>query len=367
MLVAVFGDNSGAFRRRSDVPAIDAGAADAGAADDLAHEVANATADEPVTDAPTAAAAPSDSAPSDSTPRAAAGLSAAELDAAIPDLDWRVLPPGTERTVFEAPSGPLARIALGPADGPRVLLIPGATGSKEDFVLMFPLLAEAGYRVESYDLAGQYESYAAGPHRLDPPRDRYDARLFLDDLLALLADGTSPVHVLGYSFAGSLAQQALHERPDAFASLALLSAPPVPGQAFRTVKRIGVLSAFTTAHQGAALMIWGIRNNLNKVPPGRLAFVRERFELTRRESIDDIIALMMETPDLRSEVRAAPIPKLVAVGSHDLWPTELHAAGAAAIGAGLAVYPTGHSPCETAPHQLVRDLLELYAASGLHT
>ena len=71
------------------------------------------------------------------------GDEALALDAAIPDLDWRAFPPGTERTEFAAPSGPLARVALGPVDGPRVVLVPGATGSKEDFVLMMPLLASA--------------------------------------------------------------------------------------------------------------------------------------------------------------------------------------------------------------------------------
>ena len=64
---------------------------------------------------------------------------------------------------FAAPSGALARVALGPAAGRRVVLVPGATGSKEDFVLMMPLFAAAGYRVESFDLAGQYESVDAGP------------------------------------------------------------------------------------------------------------------------------------------------------------------------------------------------------------
>lgn len=285
---------------------------------------------------------------------------AAALDRALPDLDWRALPEGTERDLFEAPSGPLARIAFGPAHGTRVLLIPGATGSKEDFVLMLPLLAAAGYRVESFDLAGQYESYRAGPWNLVPPRARYDAELFLDDLLAVLESGGAPAHVLGYSFAGTLAQRALVAAPDLFASLTLLSSPPEPGQAFRNIKRIGPLSAFTNAHQGAALMLWGIRNNFNRVPPGRLAFVRERFTLTRRDSVDDIIAEMMRTPDLRTEVAAARIPKLVAVGTHDLWPIELHDRSARELGARLAVYETGHSPCETAPHQLTRDLLELY-------
>ncbi|WP_369816249.1 alpha/beta fold hydrolase [Agromyces sp. Soil535] len=287
------------------------------------------------------------------------------LDEAIPDLDWRAFPPETEASSFEAPSGALARVALGPATGPRVVLVPGATGSKEDFVLMMPLLAAAGYRVESYDLAGQYESWEAGPWNLDPPRPRYDERLFLDDMLAVLDDGAGRAHVLGYSFAGTVAELALLERPDRFASLTLLSAPPESGQAFRGVKRIGPISGFTSPRQGAGLMLWGIRNNFNRVPPRRLAFVRERFALTRRESVDDIIGLMMQTPDVRTRLAASPVPKLVAVGAHDLWPRELHQRFAREIGARFAVYPTGHSPCETAPHQLVRDMMALFGESGV--
>ncbi len=79
---------------------------------------------------------------------------ARERDRAIPDLDWRVFPDGTVRDVFAAPSGGLARRALGVAHRGRVVLLPGVTGSKEDFTLMFPLLADAGYRVESYRSGG---------------------------------------------------------------------------------------------------------------------------------------------------------------------------------------------------------------------
>ena len=285
-------------------------------------------------------------------------------DRAIPDLDWHVFPEGTERDVLEAPSGALARVRLGPIDGPRVILFPGVTGSKEDFVLMFPLLAAAGYRVESLDLAGQYESWQAGPGNLDPPRPRYDYRLFADDMIAALEDGAPPAHVLGYSFAGLVAQQVLVERPELFASLTLLSTPPASGQVFRGVKRIGRFSAGASPRTGAALLLWGIRNNLNRVPPRRIAFVRERFALTRRDSVNDIVGLMMTTPDVTAEVDAQPIPKLVAVGMHDLWPTEEYAAYALAIGAELRVYPTGHSPCETTPHQLTRDMLAMFDAAA---
>src|SRR6476660_3815205 len=127
------------------------------------------------------------------------------LDRAIPDMDWHVFPPGTIHDVFDAPSGGLARVRLGDPDAPRVVLVSGVAGSKEDFILLFPLFATAGYRVESFDIAGHYGSVAAGPQNLDPPSDHYDYRLFIDDLIAVLEDGGTPAHVLGYSFAGLVA------------------------------------------------------------------------------------------------------------------------------------------------------------------
>ncbi|WP_127472627.1 alpha/beta fold hydrolase [Microbacterium sulfonylureivorans] len=281
-------------------------------------------------------------------------------DRAIADIDWRVFPEGTVHDMFAAPSGDLARVRLGDPDAPRVLLVSGVAGSKEDFVLLFPLFAAAGYRVESYDLAGHYGSVDAGPQNLDPPREHYDYRLFLDDFIAILEDGAAPVHVLGYSFAGLLAELALVERPDLFASITLMAAPPATGQVFRGVKHIGPISDMPP-HRAAGLILWGIRYNLNRTPPLRIAFVRERMAVTQRPVIDDVVGLMMATPDFADEVAATGIPKLIAVGESDLWPTEQHAEYAERIGAHVAVYPTGHAPCETAPHQLVRDMLALFA------
>jgi pimeloyl-ACP methyl ester carboxylesterase len=291
------------------------------------------------------------------------GADAASLDLAIPDIDWTVLPDGVTKSTFAAPSGEIAVVEAGKPGDPRVILVPGVTGSKEDFFLMFPLLVAAGYHVVAYDMAGQYESHAAGPENLRPPRRHYEHDLFVDDLLALIESQSGAAHVLGYSFAGTVAQIAYAVRPDLFLSLTLLSSPPQSGQGFRGVKRIGPFSGLATGRVGAALMIWGLRRNVTHVPPGRLAFVRDRLTLTRRASVADIISLMKQAPDLVSAIRHAKVPKLVAVGEHDLWPTELHRAFAQSIDARLAVYPTGHSPCETAPHQLVSDLLALYEQS----
>lgn len=286
---------------------------------------------------------------------------AERLDRLVTDIDWTVPAEGAVTSWFDAPSGRLAVVSLGHPADPRVLLAPGVSGSKEDFVLVAPLLAAAGYYVQSYDLAGQYESHEAGPQL----GRRYDYDLFRDDMIALLEAG-EPAHLLGYSFAGTVAQLVTVERPDLVRSLTLLAAPPQPANGFRGVRGLGPFTWMASGKVGAALMTWGIVTNKNHVPPQRLEFVRHRFELTSRRSMEDIIVLMKHAPDVRSRLAGVDIPKLVAVGSHDLWPTELHADLAHRIGAELAVYKTGHSPCETTPNALARDMLRVFTRSKAH-
>jgi len=279
-------------------------------------------------------------------------------DRMLQDRDWTVPAPGSLASRFPAPSGELAMVALGDPTDPRVVLVPGVSGSKEDFVLMLPLLAEAGFYVQAFDMAGQYESGRAGPG----PGGSYDYDLFVDDLIAILDSG-APAHLLGYSFAGTVAQLVLARRPDLVRSLTLLATPPEPGNGFRGVRGLGPFTFLAGGRVGAALMTWGIRTNKNHVPPLRLDFVRMRFDHTSRRSMEDIIRLMKRAPDVRDQVAASRVPKLVAVGSHDLWPTALHAEFAERIGARLVVYPTGHSPCETAPHQLARDMIAMFSSA----
>jgi pimeloyl-ACP methyl ester carboxylesterase len=285
---------------------------------------------------------------------------AALRDHSLPDIDWSLPPDGAILDVFAAPSGHLARMSMGDPRNPPVLLVPGVTGSKEDFSLMMPDLAAAGWYAVSFDMAGQYQSAEAGPERLVPARERYDHALFVGDLIAMMEDGGRPAHVLGYSFAGTVAQLALVERPDLFESLSLLSCPPLAGNAFRGIRGIGRFSALATARAGASLMVWGIRRNFTKVSAARLAFIETRFQSTRRSSIDDVIGLMKHTPDLTHDIAALRVPVFVAIGSHDLWREDTHREYARAFGGHIAIYDTGHSPCETTPHQLARDLDAFY-------
>lgn len=293
----------------------------------------------------------------------APSTAAVRADARIPDIDWTVPPSGARREDVEAPSGVLARVGLGPLGGTRVLLVPGATGSKEDFALMMPVLARAGYRVEAYDLAGQYESWAAGPRSPGSPSSHYTLDLFTDDLEAVVATGSTPVHLLGYSFAGTVAAAFTVRHPQQVRSLTLLSAPPVDGQVFRAMKILHGLTSLVTPRVAARILMWGADSNLTFSPPRRARFVHERFALTRRDSVEDILGIMEHTPDLDAALAATGVPILVAAGTNDLWPVRTHAARARRLGAALAIYHAGHSPCETSPYQMSETMLALFRRS----
>lgn len=279
----------------------------------------------------------------------------------FPDIDWTLLPPRAAAGSFAAPSGRLATVVLGGPPSEPVLLVPGAMGSKEDFSLMMPPLAAAGYYTFSYDLAGHYGSAAAGPENLVPPRRHYDYRLFVDDMLAVL-EHLGPSHVVGHSFSGIVAQAAYATSPGLFRSLSLISCPPVPGLSFRGVRRIGWLAPLAGDRISAALIVWGVRRNIIPVPPSRLRFVHHRFETTRMDAVRDVVSLMRHAPDYRAVIAAAPVPKFVAVGSNDVWPLEMHTRFARDIGARVTVYQTGHSPSESCPEELSRDLRTIFTA-----
>lgn len=273
-------------------------------------------------------------------------------DPAIGDVDWLRLPAGGVRSDFAAPSGELAVVSFGDPANPRVVLVPGVTGSKEDFVLVMPALAAAGYFVQSFDLAGQYQSADAGP-----ATGPCSYELFAGDLIAFIEAGAAPVHLVGYSFAGVLSQLVCVARPELVATLTLLGCPPQSGRALRGIPILGPLARLVGPRVAARAFIAALLLNLNRVPRDRLALVRHRFGYTRPSSVGDVFALLERTPDLTGAVRASGVPVLVAAGARDVWPAKLQRDFARRLDAHLALYDTGHSPCETTPQQLTRDLL----------
>ncbi len=75
-----------------------------------------------------------------------------------------LLPAGVRRERVATQRGRFAGLIAGSTGRVRgaVLLIPGFTGSKEDFAPLLPLLAAAGWWAVAYDQRGQYESPGIG-------------------------------------------------------------------------------------------------------------------------------------------------------------------------------------------------------------
>jgi pimeloyl-ACP methyl ester carboxylesterase len=119
--------------------------------------------------------------------------------------------------------GPTNYEVAGPEKGPVVLLIPGISIPRAVFGRTLAPLAEAGYRVISFDLYGR--GFSARPHV------RYDAPLFnqqIDDLLAALhVEGS--VTLIGLASGGLQAMLYADERPSRVKSLVLIAPDGVDG------------------------------------------------------------------------------------------------------------------------------------------
>ena len=97
--------------------------------------------------------------------------------------------------------------------------MPGYTGTKEDFALLLPLLADAGLRAVAMDLPGQYET--PGPD--DPAA--YTPEALSRSVLAVAAQLDRP-HLVGHSFGGLVSRAAVIADPGAVRSLVLMGSGP---------------------------------------------------------------------------------------------------------------------------------------------
>ncbi|MFC6715442.1 alpha/beta hydrolase [Branchiibius cervicis] len=122
------------------------------------------------------------------------------------------LPHGVEPVRFETEVGPLTGLHAAPvgSDHGTVLLIPGFTGSKEDFLDFMPLLASAGYDTWAYSQRGQADSAAPEGQQC------YTLDAFTADAMSvaqLVARQGRPLHLVGHSFGGVVAREAAIDSP----------------------------------------------------------------------------------------------------------------------------------------------------------
>ncbi|MFD1826070.1 alpha/beta fold hydrolase [Mumia zhuanghuii] len=268
----------------------------------------------------------------------------------------------TARGTFAALDAP---VPAGTSRRGHVLLVPGFTGSKEDFAFVLPLLAQAGWHATSYDQRGQYET----PGK---PDDDYSVRGFAADALAI-QEALAPYgasHLVGHSFGGLVAQHAVLDDTSAWRSLALLCSGPagfgdagVRARADDPDAAVRMLRAFVAAVPVVGLeVVFAQQNAAIDAPPQLKTFVKRRFLASASESLTAIATHLLDTPDQVGALAASGVPVALARGSaDDAWPYAVQDEMAERLGTEVVVIEgAGHSPAVDQPAATVDFLLRAW-------
>jgi pimeloyl-ACP methyl ester carboxylesterase len=249
------------------------------------------------------------------------------------------------------------RPAAGPCELGTALLVPGYTGSKEDFLAILGELAAAGRRVVALDMRGQYET--AGP---DDPAAYDLAELGVD--VAAVAAATQSRHLLGHSFGGLVVREAVLGgcRP---VSVTLLSSGPaaLPGPRAAALHfMLSYLDGTPTAALGAKLAeIWHGSLKPEAIAAGVTApvisFLEQRMLANNPTGLVTMAACMLKAEDKTAALAAAraddtaAFPIFVLYGEDDnAWPTAEQRDMADRLGAEhLCIPGAAHSPNVEAP------------------
>ncbi|WP_455358614.1 alpha/beta hydrolase [Streptomyces sp. SYSU K21746] len=234
------------------------------------------------------------------------------------------------------------------------LLVPGFTGSKEDFIGLLEPLAAAGFRAVAVDGRGQHES--GGPH---DELAYAQSELAADVHAQAAALGDGPVHLLGHSLGGLVARAAalhdaaLHDAaPTPFASLTLVSSGPAAISETQQARTKLLIDALTVLDMEG---VWRAIQEHDRedaadvtTPPAVREFLHRRFVGTVPEQLIVTGRQLIDEPDRVDELAAATpaLPKHVLSGAVDYaWPVPLMDDMAVRLGAHRTVIDgTEHSP-----------------------
>lgn len=296
------------------------------------------------------------------------------------------LPPHTAAVQLPTAGGPLAALRATPPDGVSrhgtAVLVPGYTGSKEDFIAVMAPLAQTGYEVIALDQRGQNES--AGP---DDPDAYTLPQLAADlaDVVAGLSDtaGTEPgseeteagtaslrIHLVGHSFGGLVAREYALAHPERIRTLVLLDSGPaaIPGRSAEQAKLLSAAAGFlTSAEIWAEMQKMAAAEGAPQHPdPGVRTFLQRRFENNDTAMLAGMGSSILSATDRVAELAAAGFRLLVAAGvGDDAWPVELQKDMATRLGTDLVlIEDAAHSPAAENPEATARLLAGFWAQNG---
>lgn len=275
--------------------------------------------------------------------------------------------------------GPIAALRAKPAAGsptadpaaqepaPIALLLPGFTGSKEDFAPLLDPIAERGIEPIAIDLPGQYES--AGPDDEDAHLPEPLGEVIAELIGGLGSDGRR-VLLLGHSYGGLVARGAMLAGAE-IAGLTLMDSGPgeLPPGRQRNILDLGEP---LLREQGVAATQL-LREQLDASDPAWVTkpeelreFLRVRFLRSTAAGLLGMSRGLRTEPDrvakLARALRLCGAPCLVICGAtDDAWPVTTQRDMADRLEADFAVVPNaGHAPNVENPDDLLSTLLSTW-------
>ncbi len=241
-----------------------------------------------------------------------------------------------------------------------VVMVPGFTGSREDFLPMAPFVTAAGYRLISYSQLGQYDS--DGPDGQDAVGEYTIAKFALD--LAEVLDAVAPdekVHLLGHSFGGLVTRAAVLNDPTRFLDYVILDSPP-SGRNLGMAVDMGQIPELLWA--GGNEVLWkAMFGAFEEIFPAPVKeFLHHRIMVTKTANIAGIALTMSAEPDRVAELAATGLPILVVAGENDVIPVDVQADAAARLGVKFEIIAgAAHTPNEEKPEELTRVLAAFWS------
>ncbi|MEU5428120.1 alpha/beta fold hydrolase [Streptomyces olivoreticuli] len=274
-------------------------------------------------------------------------------------------PPQAQARPLPTPRGEFAtHDALPDAAGVEtrgtVLLVPGFTGSKEDFIALLEPLAAAGYRAVAVDGRGQNES--AGPREASAYAQDELAR----DVIAQAEALGGGVHLLGHSFGGLVCRAAVLLDASPFRSLTIMSCGPAAIAAEQQARTRLLLAALGQLDKEA---VWREMQEQDRETaateprdPALEEFLHRRWTLTTTEQLLAAGHQLTVEPDRTAELAAVPLPKHVLSGRLDYaWPVPSIDAMAKELSAVRTVVEgAGHSPNAERPAATAEALVRFW-------
>ncbi|MFE1024241.1 alpha/beta fold hydrolase [Streptomyces sp. NPDC058818] len=278
-----------------------------------------------------------------------------------PPSDARAYRLRTARGEFAVVDSP---VAGGVEAKGTVLMLPGFTGSKEDFTLLHEPLGARGYRTVAVDGRGQYES--DGPEHDEAG---YAQAELARDVLAQVAALGTRVHLLGHSLGGQIARAAVLLDHAPFVSLTLMSSGPArisDSQQQRVKLLRDALDTMTMAEVWEVIQAMGPPEDVGAPAPAHGPDEPERLRArwlgTRPAQLLATGRQLCTEPDRVGELAAVPLPFHVLSGAYDdTWPVPLLDEMAVRLAARRTVIAGAeHSPNTDRPEPTARALADFW-------